>query len=375
MNKNGKLILVINPGSTSTKLAIYRDAFEDVKVVVEHDGGRSLNTPQDLITEIPNRVNLIRRFLEDYGIKIEDLDAIVSRSGELKPMGSGAYEINEDMIKDMLSCRYGLHPCNMGAAIAAELKKGSEVLALVVDPPTSDEFIPIAKLSGLPNIRRRSCFHVLNQRAIGKRLAKDLEKTYEDMNLIGIHMGGGISIAAHKEGRLIDANNSLDGDGPYTPQRVGTVPAADFVQEYFNEEFDQDAIYSTLVTGGGLMGYLGTQDALEVEERILNGDEYAKMIYEGMVYQVAKEVGAMATVLKGKIDGIFVTGGLAHSKMLINWLEKRINFIAPIYIYPGEDELKALAEATIAVLNNEQPLLTYVPETSQTRCGKEVAYD
>ncbi len=375
MGKINKLILVINPGSTSTKLAIYRNSTEEIRTTIEHGGESSLSTPQDLITEIPNRTKLIKTFLKKSDVRLEDLDAIVSRSGQLKSMPSGAYEVNESMIGDMLACYYGLHACNMGAAIAEKLKKGNKCIALVVDPPTSDEFTEIAKLSGLPNIPRRCRFHVLNQRAIGKRLAKYLGEAYKDLNLIGIHMGGGISIAAHKKGKLIDANNTLDGDGPYTPQRAGTIPTGDFAREYFNEKFDQDSIYKIVTTEGGLMGYLGTQNALEVEGRIDSGDEYAKLVYEGMIYQVAKEVGAMSTVLHGRIDGIFVTGGLANSKMLTNWLKERISFIAPVYIYPGEDEMKALAETTVAVLEKREPLLSYTSDDSKNNSGKEESSD
>lgn len=356
-----KLILVVNPGSTSTKLGIYKNDVEIVREIIIHENDRIKN-PSDLIKQFPNRVKLIKNFLNEHSIDIEEVDAIVSRSGELRPMPSGAYRISDAMIDDMLSCRYGLHPCNLGAAIVKELGKGKKALTLIVDAPTSDEFHPLARLSGLPNISRRSCFHVLNQRSIGKRLASDLGRNYEEMNLIGVHMGGGISIAVHQMGQLIDANDALDGDGPYSPQRAGTLPAAALLNLCFSGEISKEQIYGMLTTNGGLMAYLGTQDAKEVEYLINNGDEKALLVYEGMAYQIAKEVGSMATVLKGKVDGIFFTGGMAYSDLLVGWLKERVEFIAPIYLYPGEDELKSLAESTLSVLNNNQSLLEYVPE-------------
>lgn len=361
MNNRKQLILAINPGGTSTKIGLYEGMKEKVKRNIVHDED-AIKNPEDLRIQIPRRIKIVKNFLKENNINIADLDAIVSRSGELRPMPSGAYSINQSMIDDMLSCKYGLHPCNLGASIAIELSKGSKAVTLIVDAPTSDEFHPLARLSGLPEIPRRSCLHVLNQRSIGKRLAKDLGKEYEDLNLIGVHMGGGISVAVHNEGKLIDANNGLDGDGPYSIQRAGSLPVADLINLCFSRKFSHEELYSLITTGGGLKGYLKTQDAIEVEKRILNGDINAHLVYEGLGYQVAKEIGAMTTVLKGKVDAIFFTGGLSYSEMLVNWIRERVDFLAPIYVYPGEDEIGALVESTIAVLEGRQPLLKYIPE-------------
>lgn len=352
------LILALNPGSTSTKLGLFQGEQELARANIVHPQAELAAFP-DLTAQLPYRRAAVEKFLAQQGAKLTELAAVVSRGGVMRPLPGGAYRINQAMIEDLLSCRYGTHPCNLGAALAVELAAPAGALALVVDAPSSDEFAPLARLSGLPELPRRSSFHFLNQRAVGRRLARDLGRDYGELNLIGVHLGGGISVAAHAKGRLIDANNALDGDGPYSPQRAGTLPTAALVDLCFSGRYTRGEVYRLLTTGGGLMAYLGTQDAREVEGRIAAGDEKARLVYEGMAYQVAKEIGAMATVLKGQVDALFFTGGLAHSELLLAWLKERVGFIAPIHVYPGEDELRALAEGAWAVLSGTEQAQEY----------------
>jgi len=355
------LILALNPGSTSTKLGLFQGGQELARVNIAHPR-EELAAFSDPTAQLPYRRAAVEGFLAQQGVRLPELAAVVSRGGVMRPLPGGPYRVNAAMIADLLACRYGTHPCNLGAALAAELAVPGGALALVVDAPSSDEFQPLARLSGLPELPRRSSFHFLNQRAVGRRLAHDLGLSYSDLNLIGTHLGGGISVAAHARGRLIDANNALDGDGPFSPQRAGTLPTAALVDLCFSGRYSRAEIYRLLTTGGGLTAYLGTQDAREVEARIAAGDENARLVYEGMAYQVAKEIGAMATVLKGQVDAIFFTGGLAHSELLLDWIKERVRFIAPLHVYPGEDELLALAEGALAVLEGRDAAQEYVPE-------------
>jgi butyrate kinase len=368
MSEKSPLILAINLGSASTKMGLYRGK-KEVALKTHVHSTDEFSALLDIKDQLPYRREAIQRFLEEHKVQIDDLSAIVSRGGEMRPLPGGAYRVNQEMIDDLLNCRYGEHPTNLGAVLAQELLTSSgETIALVIDPPTSDEFSPLARLSGLKEMPRRSCLHVLNQRSVGKRLAKDLGRNYADLKLIGVHLGGGISVTAHENGRLIDANNGLDGDGPYSPQRAGTLPADALVELCFSGKYTQKEVYSFLTTKGGLMSHLGTQDAEEVEKRIEEGDAKARLIYEGMAYQIAKEIGSMATVFKGQVDGIFFTGGLAHSQILIDWVKERVTFLAPIYIYPGEAELNALVEGTLEVLEEKQILKEYaaVEQTHQS---------
>jgi butyrate kinase len=359
------LILAMSLGSTSTKIGLYRGQTEISRIGIDH--------PQAELAAFPNlraqkdyRLAAINGFMATQGVSPKDLAAVVSRGGCLKPLPGGAYLVNDAMIEDLLSCRYGMHPCNLGASLAQQVAMAAGAPALVVDAPTTDELQPMARLSGLPGIERKASFHVLNQRAVGRRLANALGRKYEDLRLIGVHLGGGISVAAHDHGRLVDANNALDGDGPFSPQRAGGLPTSALIDLCFSGQYTRDEIYRQITTQGGLMGYLGTQDARKVQAMIAAGDARAALIYDGMAYQVAKEVGAMATVLGGAVDAIFLTGGLANSARLVDWLKARTSFIAPVYVFPGEDELQALAEGACSVVAGEFVPQVYPEDTILT---------
>jgi butyrate kinase len=262
------------------------------------------------------------------------------------------------MCKDLLEGKFGKHPSALGPAMALDISKKYGIPAIVIDPPSTDEFEPLARFSGLPEIERKSAFHALNQKAAARRLAGELRKKYEEMNLVVAHLGGGITVGAHWKGRVIDCTHGL-GEGSFTPERAGSLPTTDLIEMAFSGSLDKKQILSRLIGQGGLFAYLGTNDDEKIQEMIRAGDEKAKLAYEAMAYQVAKEIGAMSVVLKGVIDGIILTGGLANSAMMTSLIRKWIDFIAPVYIYPGEDEISALAEGGLRVLRKKEELKRY----------------
>jgi butyrate kinase len=262
------------------------------------------------------------------------------------------------MCDDLLSGRYDKHPANLGPVISFHLARKIDCRAIIFDSPTSDEFEPVARFSGLPEIPRRSGLHVLSQKAVARRVAKDLGKDYKEMNLIVVHLGGGISVGAHLKGRIIDASHAIE-EGPFTPGRCGGLPIMDVTKLCFSGRYTQDQLYRKLMGKGGLTAYLGTNDARVVEKRISEGDEHSLLAYQAMAYQISKEIGAMATVLNGQVEAIVLTGGLAHSEMLTGWIEKRVGYIAAVRIMPGEDEMRALAEGGLGVLRGEEEVREY----------------
>ncbi|MEH7106249.1 butyrate kinase, partial [Bacillus sp. JJ1764] len=275
------------------------------------------------------------------------------------PIEGGTYAVNGIMLEDLRSGYSGQHASNLGGIIAHEIAKGLNIPAFIVDPVVVDELEPIARISGFSLIERKSIFHALNQKAVARRVAKELGQKYESLNLIVTHMGGGITVGVHKQGRVIDVNNGLHGDGPFSPERAGTVPAGDLVTLCFSGEYYREEIMKMLVGKGGLVGYLGTNDAVKVEQHIASGDKKAKLVYEAMAYQVAKEIGAASTVLSGKVDAIILTGGLAYGKEFVQMIGDRINWIADVMIHPGENELQALAEGALRVLRGEESVKDY----------------
>jgi butyrate kinase len=258
------------------------------------------------------------------------------------------------MLQDLREGFAGQHASNLGGIIAYEIATALNIPSYIVDPVVVDEMEPIARISGLSKIERVSIFHALNQKAVARRVAKELGKKYEDMNLIVTHMGGGITVGAHKKGRVIDVNNGLHGEGPFSPERAGTVPIGDLVSLCFSGQYYREEITKMLVGQGGLVGYLGTNDAVKVEKMIEAGDEKAKLVYSAMAYQVAKEIGAASAVLNGKVDAIIITGGLAYGKGFVKEISDRISWIADVIVQPGEDELQALAEGALRVLRGEE---------------------
>lgn len=350
-------IFTINPGSTSTKIGI----FEDDKLVIEQS---LAHNPEELAKyssvweQIDFRKNILLKFLEDNNINIDDFDAVVGRGGLMKPIVSGTYEVSKAMLDDFTSAKYGEHASNLGAKLALELK-GKKARAFIVDPVVVDELAPIARVSGQEGTERISIFHALNQKAVAKRFASETGKGYTELNLIVAHMGGGVSIGAHKKGMVVDVNNALDGDGPFSPERAGGIPVRDVIRIAYSGEFTEAQLRKHFVGKGGLMSYFGTQDAREVSKMAHEGDEKAQIVYEAMAYQIAKEIGACASVLEGNVDAILLTGGIAHDKEFVGWITKRIEWIAPVHAYPGEDELEALAQGGLRVLRGEEEAKTY----------------
>jgi butyrate kinase len=295
------------------------------------------------------RKNAILETLDMDGINVSKINAVCARGGLLRPIKGGTYIVNEAMLQDLRSGYAGQHASNLGGIIAFEISSGLNIPAYIVDPVVVDELEPIARISGFPLIERKSIFHALNQKAVARRVAKELGKTYEDVNLIITHMGGGTTVGVHKNGRVIDVNNGLHGDGPFSPERPGTVPAGDLIDLCYSGKYSRDEIMKLFVDQGGLMGYLGMKDALKVEEMVKNA----------MAYQVAKEIGSASAVLAGRVDAIVLTGTLAYGSRLVRSIIDQINWIADVIVYPGEDELLALAEGALRVLRNEEKVKEY----------------
>ncbi|MGP4061776.1 butyrate kinase [Halobacillus sp. H74] len=346
-------ILVINPGSTSTKIGV----FDDVEVVFEktiRHNAEEINQYKRIIDQYEFRKQVILNELDQEGINISKLSAVCGRGGLLRPIEGGTYEVNEAMLEDLKNGYNGEHASNLGGIIAHEIAKGLNIGAYIVDPVVVDELQELARVSGVPEIPRKSIFHALNQKAVARRAAADLQKPYKDARLIVTHMGGGITVGAHADGRVIDVNNGLHGDGPFSPERAGTVPAGDLVSLCFSGQYYRDEVMKKLVGQGGLMAYLHTNDAREVEQMVENGDRKAKVVFDAMAYQIAKEIGSMSAVLEGRVDAVALTGGLAYGKGFVEEISKRIHWIADVLVYPGENELEALNEGTLRVLNNEE---------------------
>jgi butyrate kinase len=346
-------VLAINPGSTSTKIAVYENYKLFFLKSIRHSS-EELGKFKHIADQFEFRKNIIMNELQEANIGLDSIDAIVGRGGLVKPIKSGVYEVNEKLRKDLIKGIQGEHASNLGGLIAFDIANMREELkAYIADPVVVDELEDIARISGHPLFERVSIFHALNQKAIAKAHARFLGQKYEDMNFIVVHLGGGISISAHKKGRVIDTNQALDGDGPFSPERSGTLPVGQLVHMCFSGKHDEETIMNMIRGKGGLTAYLGTNNAAEVEDRINKGDEKAKKIYEAMAYQVSKYIGSMATVLKGEIHGILITGGIAYDEGFISWIRERVQFIAPIFVYPGEDEMKALGMNGLMVLRGE----------------------
>ncbi|WP_420855375.1 butyrate kinase [Virgibacillus indicus] len=346
-------ILVINPGSTSTKIGVFDEETCIFEKTIRHtlDEIRGF---ERVIDQYDYRKKIILDTLHYEGINISKLNAVCGRGGLLRPIEGGTYEVNDPMLEDLKRGLNGEHASNLGGIIAHEIASGLNIPAYIVDPVVVDELEEIARYSGVPDIPRKSIFHALNQKAVARKAAADINEKYENMNLIVTHMGGGITVGAHKKGKVIDVNNGLHGDGPFSPERAGTVPAGDLVSLCFSGQYYVDEVMKKVVGKGGLMAYLGTNDAVEVEKRIAAGDELAKKTYEAMAYQIAKEIGSMSAVLSGKVDLIVLTGGLAYGKTFVEMITEHINWIADTVIYPGEDELQALNEGVLRVLHEEE---------------------
>ena len=392
-------ILVINPGSTSTKMAVYYDEKPILLRNITHSAEEL--APFDAITEQQDfRRQLVIDELRQSDIPL-DFDAVIGRGGLVKPISGGVYEINQQMIDDTLhGCVMHNHACNLGCLIAYEIAEeinakyaaketsanhaaketsanhvadGSPIgvspingaspsprcRSFIADPGVVDELSPLARISGSPLMPRICIWHALNQRAIARRYARGIGKEYEDLNLIICHLGGGISVAAHDHGRAIDANNALDGEGPFSPERAGSLPAADLIRLCFSGKYSEKQLLKRIAGKAGLNAHLGTNNMREILQRIQQGDKHAELIVDAMIYHVAKNIAAEAAVLCGKVDAILLTGGMAHSDYLVSRLRQRIDFLAPVYTFPGEDEMEALALNALAVLQKKREAKVY----------------
>jgi butyrate kinase len=355
---NGKKILIINPGSTSTKIGVHSSGEMTVNQSIKH-ADEELRKFPTIWDQYDFRKDAIYKVLADNNLSMEKIDAIACRGGNVKPLPGGTYKICSKMIEDMKSGIYGAHPINVGGLVAFDLGNQYNIPVFTADPPMTDELCISARYSGIPQISRQSSFHALNQKATARKIAAGLGKRYEEVNLIVVHLGGGISVGAHQKGKIIDVNNALDGDGSFSPERAGSLPAGDLVKLCFSGEYSKEQILKLLTGGGGLYAYLGTTNAIEIEKRIAAGDAKAAEVFEAMAYQVAKEIGACATVLEGEIDAIALTGSLVFSKVLLDSLLKKISFIAPVHLNPGENEMEALADAVLRYFNKEEKLAIY----------------
>ena len=362
-------ILVINPGSTSTKVAVYEISDGDEKplfVETLHHSTKEIARYSRIIDQYTFRYYAVLTLLDEKKISLQSIDAVVGRGGVLRPISSGTYRVNDTMLHEMRYSPGREHASNLGCIIANEIATQIDIPAFIVDPVSVDEFEPLARISGLPEVERRSLSHALNLKATCRRVAKELGKAYPDLNLIGVQLGGGITVSAHRKGRMIDVNQALDGTGPFSPERVGGLPIGDVmrmcysVSPYQDVCLTYDQIFKKMVGQGGLVAHLGTNDGVEIVRRIQDGDEHARLIVEAMAYQIAKEIGVMATVLKGQVDAIFLTGGLARIEILNDWISERVAWIAPVFVYPGQMEMLALAQGAWRVLSGVDTAQEYV---------------
>lgn len=352
-------ILAINPGSTSTKIAVFSNENLVMEKTLRHSN-EEIQKYENVAAQKAFRKEVIIESLIEAGMSPKEFDAIVGRGGLLMPMEGGTYEVNSVMLEDLAVGVLGEHASNLGGIIAKEIADMAVAPAFIVDPVVVDELDDIARISGIPEIERRSIFHALNQKAVARRFAKSKGKKYNEVNVVVAHLGGGVSVGAHKKGRVVDVNNALDGDGAFSPERAGSLPVGQMIELCFDGKHTKDYLKKRIKGNGGLVAYLNTNDAREVEELIKGGDKNAELIYEAMAYQVAKDIAASCAVLNCDVDAIILTGGIAYSEMITNWIKQRISKMAEVIVYPGEDEMIALAEGALRVLNKEEDAKEYV---------------
>lgn len=354
-----ELILAINPGSTSTKIAVYKDGRELFCKTLRHSS-EELAPYKTVIDQLEFRKQTIKNALKENSIALSDLNLIVGRGGLVRPIPSGVYIVNDAMIDDIKSGKNGEHASNLGAMIARDIAdEVGGIMAIIADPVVVDELDPVARITGHPAFRKISIFHALNQKAIAKLYAREHGKNYNELNLIVAHLGGGVSVGIHKKGRVVDVNDALSGDGPFSPERSGSLPAAQLVDICFSGKHSKDEIKKMISGKGGVVAYLGTNSFQEVEKRVEEGDKEAQLISDAFAYQLAKEIGAMATVVSGEVDAIILTGGIAYNKGLMESVKRKVSFIAPVSIYPGEDEMGALAQNGFSVLEGKEEAKIY----------------
>ncbi|MGN0432778.1 MAG: butyrate kinase [Lachnospiraceae bacterium] len=350
--------LIINPGSTSTKIGV----FEDENLLFEENLRHSteeISQYASIVDQKDFRKKIITDLLTEKNFDIKSLNVVVGRGGMLKPIPGGTYAVTDALLEDLRIGKQGQHASNLGGILAREIGDEIGVPSYIVDPVVVDELQDVARYSGVPELPRTSVFHALNQKAVAKRYAKESGKAYESLRLIVVHMGGGVSVGAHINGRIVDVFNALDGDGAFSPERAGAVPSGALIKMCFSGKYTEKEVYSKIVGKGGFNAYLGTNDMRQVNKMVEEGDAKAKEVREAFMYQVAKDMGSMACVLEGKVDQIIVTGGIAYNETVVNYLKEKAGWIAPFTVYPGEDELLALAQGALRVMNGEEKAMEY----------------
>ena len=350
--------LIINPGSTSTKIGVFEDETLLFEETLRHST-EEIARYASIVEQKDFRKDIIVNLLKEKAFDIHSLNVIVGRGGMLKPISGGTYPVTDALLADLKVGVQGQHASNLGGILAREIADSIGVPSYIVDPVVVDELMPEARYSGVPELPRVSIFHALNQKAVAKRYAKETGKAYDSLNLVVVHMGGGVSVGAHKSGQVVDVFNALDGDGAFSPERAGGVPSGSLIKMCFSGQYSQAEVYKKVVGGGGVNAYLGTNDMRDVDKLADGGDEKAKVIRDAFILQVAKDMGSMACVLGGAVDQIIITGGIAYDQYVVEGLKEKAGWIAPITVYPGEDELLALAQGALRVMNGEEPAMTY----------------
>ena len=358
MSEEKYKILAINPGSTSTKIAVFENEKPIIEETIRHCKA-DLDSFGSISGQKNYRLEFVQNVLDQADIDIESIDAVVGRGGLVKPVESGVYMINEQMLSDLENSAAALHASMLGGLIAHEFGMKLKIPAYVVDPIVVDELDQYARLTGFPGIERKSIFHALNHKAVARRCAKDLGQNYENCRFIVAHMGGGISVGAHRYGRVVDVNDALSGEGAFTPERTGSVPALPLIDLCFSGTYTKQELVDIITKKGGMLAHLGLNDLRKCENLIKEGDEHASLVIESMAYQVSKEIGAMSAALEGWVDAIILTGGLAYSNRFTGLIKQRIGLIAPVKVYPGEDEMNALASGALRVLRGEEKAAEY----------------
>lgn len=350
--------LIINPGSTSTKIGVFEDESLLFEETLRHST-EELAQFAAIVDQKDFRKKIITDLLESRNFDLKSLNVVVGRGGMLKPIPGGTYAVTDALLEDLKIGVQGQHASNLGGILAREIGDSIGAPSYIVDPVVVDELMPVSRLSGVPELPRVSIFHALNQKAVAKRYAKEIGKPYESLRLIVVHMGGGVSVGAHINGKVVDVFNALDGDGAFSPERAGAVPGGALVKMCFSGKYTEKEVYSKLVGKGGFNAYLGTNDMREVTRMANEGSEDAKLAKEAFLHQVAKDIGSMACVLKGQVDQIIVTGGIAYGADVVASLRESAEWIAPFTVYPGEDELLALAQGGLRVMNGEEEVCEY----------------
>ena len=350
--------LIINPGSTSTKIGVFEDETLLFEETLRHST-EEIAQYATIVDQKDFRKEIITNLLKEKDFDINSLNMVVGRGGMLKPIPGGTYAVTDDLLEDLKIGKQGQHASNLGGILAREIGDSIGVPSFIVDPVVVDELCDIARYSGVPELPRTSVFHALNQKAVAKRYAKETGKAYDTLNLIVVHMGGGVSVGAHENGRIIDVFNALDGDGAFSPERAGGAPVGALIKMCFSGQYTEKEVYKKFVGNGGFNAYLGTNDMRDVEKMVNDGDAKAKEIRDAFIFQVSKDIGSMACVLNGKVDQIVVTGGIAYDKGVVAGLKERCEWIAPFTVYPGEDELLALVQGGLRVVNGEEEAMKY----------------